>query len=51
MVVTVSLDLSQCGEGFGLALCEQGGAFQEPGLYGAGGALGEHQRSLQKRTA
>lgn len=30
MVVTVSLDLMQGGGGFGLALCEQGGAFQEP---------------------
>ena len=30
VVVTVSLDLTKCGDGFGLALCEQGGAFQEP---------------------
>lgn len=30
MVVTVSLNLMQGGGGFGLALCEQGGAFQEP---------------------
>lgn len=29
VVVTVSVDLSKCGDGFGLALCEQGGAFQE----------------------
>ena len=35
MVVTVSLDLMQGGGGFGLALCEQGGAFQESGLGGS----------------
>ena len=29
MVVTVSLNLTQGGGGFGLALCEQGGAYQE----------------------
>jgi hypothetical protein len=29
MVVTVSLNLMQGGGGFGLALCEQGGAFQD----------------------
>ena len=34
MVVTVSLDLMQGGGGFGLALCEQDGAFQESELGG-----------------
>lgn len=29
MVVTVSLNLLQGGGGFGLALCEQGGAYQD----------------------
>ena len=35
MVVTVSLDLMQGGGGFGLALCEQDGAFQESELGGS----------------
>lgn len=39
MVVTVSLDLMQGGGGFGLALCEQGGAFQESGLGGSDGSI------------
>lgn len=50
MVVTVSLDLSQCGEGFGLALCEQGGAFQEPLcrlLDGIHGETRQIQRSVR----
>ena len=44
MVVTVSLDLMRGGGGFGLALCEQGGAFKESELGGSDGWGFKQQR-------